>query len=356
MCLLNAYIQSAPTYECPKWSTRSREMRLRHALNVSSAWQRGLMDMHSALAQPLKRQNLVVTRRQALALGVTNDAIHRMTRLGGRWQRLLPGVYLTVTGTPTELQRETAALLYAGRGGTLTGQAALRRHGLTKQAPQVIDVLIPVERLRKSTGFVRINRTARLPEKVCYEGPVQFAFPARAVADAARDLTDLREVRALVAAAVQTRQCTVGQLREELMAGPMRGSALFRSALAEVIQGARSGPEAELVTLLRRARLPMPMLNARLYLGDRLLARPDAWWPAEAVAVEVDSKEWHLSPDSWEQTMRRHARMTALGILVLHVTPRQIKQEPQEVITTIRIALTRSRERDGTPVRTVAAA
>jgi len=32
------------------------------------------------------------------------------------------------------------------------------------------------------------------------------------------------------------------------------------------------------------------------------LAMPDAWWPAAGVAVEVDSREWHLSPADWERT------------------------------------------------------
>ncbi len=317
------------------------------------------MDSHPALARTLERQHLVVTRHQALAAGVSSDALHRLTRTGGRWQRLLPGVFLTVTGTPTEDQRETAALLYAGRGGTLTGPAALRRHGFRRQPPPLIDVLIPAVRKRQSAGFVRIMTTTRLPEYVCYEGPVQFVLAARAVGDAVRDLTDRRDARALVAAAVQTRQCTVGELREELTTGPTRGSALFRSALAEVIEGARSGPEAELVALLRRARLPRPLLNPRLYVGGQLLARPDVWWPEEGVAVEVDSKEWHLSPESWERTMRRHARMTALGILVLHVTPRQIREEPQEVIATIRAALAKSRvrgDRGDLQIRTVPAA
>jgi len=213
--------------------------------------------------------------------------------------------------------------------------------------------------VRRSTGFVRILPTTRLPPSVCYEGPIQFTFAVRAVGDAVRDLGEPREVRALVAAAVQTRHCTVEQLREELAAGPVRGSALFRAALAEVVQGARSGPEAELVELLRRAKLPTPVLNPGLYLGNRLLARPDAWWPEEGVAVEVDSRQWHLSPESWEPTMRRHARMTALGILVVHVTPRQIRSEPQEVIATIRTALAGRREIGGAgdlPVRTVLAA
>jgi hypothetical protein len=59
--------------------------------------------------------------------------------------------------------------------------------------------------------------------------------------------------------------------------------------------------------LLKRARLPDPLFNARLYLGDQLIAVPDAWWPQAGLVAEVDSREWHLSPDDWEHTMRRHA-------------------------------------------------
>jgi len=65
------------------------------------------------------------------------------------------------------------------------------------------------------------------------------------------------------------------------------------------------------------------------------------------VLAEVDSREWHLSPQSWEQTMRRHALVTALGILVLHFSPRQVREEPTAVIEAIRSAL---RSRSGQPV------
>jgi uncharacterized protein YbjT (DUF2867 family) len=88
-----------------------------------------------------------------------------------------PGVYLTVTGTPTQDQREMAALLYAGTGGTLTGPAALRRHGIRAVQAQLIDVLIPATRVRQSAGFVLIQQTSRLPELVCYTGRVQYASP-----------------------------------------------------------------------------------------------------------------------------------------------------------------------------------
>ena len=42
-----------------------------------------------------------------------NDrAMQYRLRPGGPWQALLPGIYLTVTGTTSSEQKEMAALLY----------------------------------------------------------------------------------------------------------------------------------------------------------------------------------------------------------------------------------------------------
>ena len=313
--------------------------------------------MNLDLSGLLKRQRGVITRHQALTCGLSNDMLSRRARSGGSWQRLLPGVYLTVTGTPTQEQLEVAALLYAGPGSTLTGLAALRRHGVRTPASSTVDVLVPVPRERKSAHYVVIRLTRRLPEQVCYLGPVQFVLPARAVADSARWLDDLASVRAIVASAVQNRLCTIDQLVAELRSGPVQGSASFRTVLAEVTSGVRSSREAEMKDLIKRGRLPLPLFNSRLYCGDELIAVADAWWPEAGVVAEVDSKEWHLSPDEWEKTMSRHARMTSLGILVLHFTPRQIRYEADQVLATIRQALA---SRDGAPqpvtsIRTVPA-
>jgi very-short-patch-repair endonuclease len=292
-----------------------------------------------ALAAVLGKQHEVVSWRQVLACGMTRDMLSRRSRPEGQWQRLLPGVYLTVTGTPTTDQRDMAALLYAGPGAVITGPAALRRFGLRAPRADAVDVLVPALRRRQSSGFVTVHRTTKLPPLACIRDGIQFALAARAVADAARGLTGLAEVRAVVAGAVQRRLCTLAQLIVELDSGPVRGSALLREALTEVGDGIRSAAEADLRDLIMRARLPMPMFNARLCSGGVLIAVTDAWWPDAGVAAEVDSREWHLSPQSWEETMRRHARMTALGILVLHFSPRQIRGEPNEVVAAIRSAL-----------------
>src|ERR1700730_13982264 len=80
------------------------------------------------LTHVLRAQRQVITRRQALLCGVPHSTLDRYLALGGPWQRLLPGVYLALTGTATQDQREMAALLYAGPRSLLTGSAARRPH------------------------------------------------------------------------------------------------------------------------------------------------------------------------------------------------------------------------------------
>jgi very-short-patch-repair endonuclease len=232
-----------------------------------------------------------------------------------------------------------AALLYAGRGSVVTGYSALRQIGLRVPSGDHVTVLVAKKKERQSTGFVKVIHTVRMPEQVCASGPIRFAMAARAVADAARGLKDLREVRAVVADSVQRGWCKVSELQRELSRGPVGGSALLRRVLGEVAEGIRSVAEGDLFDLIKEGRLPESKFNARLYVGEALLAVADAWWEEAAVAVEVDSREWHLSPEDWERTLSRHARMSAQGILVLHFTPKQIRTERAQVIATIRAAL-----------------
>jgi hypothetical protein len=310
-----------------------------------------------ALAALLDKQHEVAARGQLDACGVSQAVMRYRSRDGGPWQAILPGVYLTRTGDPSGQQREMAALLYAGPDGVLTGSAALRRFGLTAGAQpyrsrtaqaavaahgQTIDVLVPPRTRRGGAAFVRLHRTIRLPEQICVDGEIRFVLPPRAVADIVRGLS-LVEVRAVVAEAVQRNTCTIAQLAEELAAGPMRGSARFRQVLAGVGDGIRSVAEGDLRDLIVWARLPVPLYNPRLFVGREFLATPDCWWPDFGVAAEVDSRAWHLSPQDWEETLARHARMSAQGIVVLHFTPSQIKRDGKTLASNLRSALAAGR-------------
>ena len=192
-----------------------------------------------------------------------------------------------------------------------------------------------------------------MPQHVYRFGPIRYALAPRAVADTVRGLASLRDVQAVVADAVQRGRCEVPELIAELNAGPRGGSALFREALADVADGIQSAAEGDLLKLLRKSGLPMPLFNASVYAADTFIARPDAWWPEVGVAVEVDSREWHMSPEDHARTLERQRRMAQHGIIVLPFTPKQIRARPADVVTQIRDALGRARGRPPLSLRTV---
>src|ERR1017187_9162818 len=64
-----------------------------------------------------------------------------------------------------------------------------------------------------------------------------------------------------------------------------------------------------------------------------------------AVAVEVDSREWHLSPEDHAKTLARGRRIAIHQLNVLRFTPKQIRAEPARVVAEIRDALEGARGR-----------
>ena len=309
-----------------------------------------------ALDRILHKQLGVISRHQVPATGLTAGALRHRLRPGGPWQALLPGVYLTATGTPTTLQREMAALLYAGPAGVITGPAALRCHHIRAEPSDLVDVLVPAAIQRRDAAFVRLHRTIRMPEGAWLAGPLRYAWLPRAVADTVRDMTSLRGVRAVVADAVQRGRCAITDLAAELGEGPVIGSALFRQALTDVADGIRSTAEADLKDLIVKARLPIPLFNPWVYGADgTFIARPDAWWPELGVGIEVDSHEWHMSPEDHASTLARSRRMSKHQMIMLRFTPKQIRSEPAEVIKDIRDALQGAAGRPPLNLRTVPA-
>jgi hypothetical protein len=296
-------------------------------------------------------QHGVLSREQALAIGLTKSGLRHRIRPGGPWRKLLPGVYLTSNGTATAQQMDTAAWLYACPDAFITGPAALRFHEVRGPKVSNVDVLVPAGRRVVSRSFVVIQRTRHLPRTWMQDGDLVYAPPERAVADTLRGLTRLADARTVVASAVQLRRCTIDDLGRELR-DPCHGrDAMLRLVLAEVADGIRSAPEGEVRDLITTAGLPKPVYNPTLLWRGKFLARPDAWWPEAGVALEVDSMAFHLLPSDWRQTMARHSRMTAAGVRVLHVSPYQLRTQPEVVVQLIRDALTTGRPAAGIVTR-----
>jgi hypothetical protein len=114
------------------------------------------LDRDTPIRRTLERQLDVISRQQALTAGLTRHALGYRLRPGGPWRSLLPGVYMASTGTPTTIQQEMAAMLYAGSRSVITGPGALRCHHIRGTSSDLVDVLIPATRRRHDTGFVRL--------------------------------------------------------------------------------------------------------------------------------------------------------------------------------------------------------
>jgi len=282
--------------------------------------------------------------------------ISRLTQPGGRWQKIIPGVYATTTGTVDPDQRAMAALLHAGPRSVITGAAAVRRHRLRCPGLNEIDVLVPVAVRVQSTQFVRVIHTSRMPGEIYRTGQIRFAPLDRAVADAARGMTRLGEVRAVVAEVIQQGRCDLPSLARELREGPSAGSGLYRKALAEVAAGIRSAAEGNLKDLIEESGMEQPVYNATLYAADgTFLGIADAWWQRAAVCAEVDSREYHLSPEDYARTTARHNRMAEYGINVLHFLPSTLKRDPSGVLANLRGAIRRGNAQPALPITAIPA-
>lgn len=303
----------------------------------------------------LRAQHQVLTRDQAFACGLTSKAIEYRLRPGGSWRWLLPSVYVAVTGTVTQSQREVAAQLYAGPRGLITGPFAVRRHHLTCPGPDCIDVLVPWGVRRRSTGFVRIHRTRRMPRHHYRSGIVRFATQARAVADAAHFLKRFDDVRSVVSGALQHQACTLGELSAELAAGGLPHSALFRKALEEADDGIRSVAEAELRVLIQRSRLPEPVYNAQLFdASGRFIAMVDAWWQRAGVGAEVDSRAYHFTAKEQDATTERHNRLlAAYDIRLLHFAPARVRTRGADVLAELEQAIEHGLKRPPLPITAI---
>jgi hypothetical protein len=245
-----------------------------------------------------------------------------------------------VARTPERLtarQRLVAAQLEAGPLGVITGVHACLAHGLTSvPGNRRIQVLVPTNLRGRRIGWVDVQRTRRPDPAAVRDGLVTVASPARAVMDAARAAHTVDEARAVVIEAVQRRRCTIDQVTHELGAGPSKGSAFARRALADAEDGAWSVPEARLLRACARSRmLPPPVANPTLTMDGMALVSPDLWFDDVALAVMVHSRQHHERGSDWERTVEQDGQLTEHGVTTLAFTPRAISTDLQHVVAAI---------------------
>ncbi|MEW2566851.1 hypothetical protein [Streptomyces sp. NPDC047070] len=320
-------------------------------------------------------QQRLMTTAQLRARGVSTADINAHCRPGGSWQQLLPGVHLLRPGPATSEERLHAVLMYAARcpvaepavpaqpgaaephapqeyaDAMITGLAALALHRFTDAPPLLsldrVDVLVPRLRRLRSTGCVRIVRTPGMPEPVQLGG-IPVAPVPRALADAVADITDAGVVRRLLTEAVRGGHCEPAAVVRELTHARLLSRPHVVDAVDSLLAEGRAIAEDRLYRLVTEHGLPDPVWNVDLRLpGGPLLGGLDAYWPDHAVALELDTRAPRHDDDAmWSEYARKREHLERLGITVVHVTPKKLRDSMEQQATVVRTALMASGDRD----------
>ncbi|MEW2389825.1 hypothetical protein AB0933_15890 [Streptomyces venezuelae] len=339
---------------------------------------------HNAPLSPLPLTHLadvqlrVMSTAQLGEHGVSAADAGTHCRPGGPWQQLLPGVCLLHPGPPTSEERLHGALLYAGRlparearavpsqpragephavyaDAMITGLAALALHRFSSAPPLLsldrIDVLVPRTRRLRSVGFTRLVRSAALPTPQQITG-VPVAPVPRALADAVAQLADAGAVRRLLTEAVRGGHCEPAAVVRELTQARLLSRPHVVDAVDSLIAEGRAIAEDRLYRMVAEHGLPDPMWNVDLRLpGGPHLGGVDAYWPDQAVAVELDTRapRQGLKPEDeavWSEYVRKREHLERLGITVVHITPRKLRDSLEQQATVVRTALMASTDRE----------
>jgi hypothetical protein len=267
----------------------------------------------------LRAQEGVVSRRQLLALEITDSEIERKLRRR-EWATVHPGVYVEHTGPLTWLQRAWAAVLFyapaALAGPSALRAANLRGHGQADVAP--LRVCVEAARTVRSRPGILVERLADWESKTQSGlSPPRQRLEHALVSTAATKGREDAAV-ALLADAVQQGRTTPGRLVAALEKCPrLRHRRLLLEILRDVDAGAYSVLERHYLLRVERPHgLPTGHRQRRVRQGKSPDYR-DVDYVDLGTTVELDGRIGHEeAADRWDD-FDRDLLAVVVGELVL---------------------------------------
>ncbi|MFJ3905695.1 hypothetical protein [Streptomyces sp. NPDC090025] len=244
----------------------------------------------------------------------------------------------------TGFDRFQEAIRYARTEAMITGLAALSLYRFAAAPPpgmiERIDVLVARTRRLRSTHQIRVVRAVEPPHPVEIDALPVAPVP-RALADAVSALDDAGVVRRLLTEAVSGGHCEPGAVVRELNRARLLTRPHVVDAVDSLLAEGRSIAEDRLYAMVREFALPDPLWNVDLRLpGGPHLGGVDAFWPDQSVAVELDTRAPRQDDDAlWTEYTRKREHLERLGITVVHLTPRKLRESMDQQATVVRTAL-----------------
>jgi very-short-patch-repair endonuclease len=272
-----------------------------------------------------------VTHAQLRALGLDAKAIQRRRR-SGYLRPVMRGVYAVGHLALPPLAQELAAVLSCGPGACLSHHTALRLWGMLD-----LDAPIHVAVKGRNPGLragVLIHRLGTFDATSRHGIPI--TTPVQTLIHVAPSLSPLQLARAFDEGRIQR------LISPQAFAGIARcPGARHLRALATDDRGrgiSREGTEELMLALIRQAGLPAPDRNVRI--GRWSI---DMFWPAQRVAVELDSYGFHTTRSAFERDHEKDHVLRAHDIDLLRFTWHQVHGQPEQTLVRLATALARPR-------------
>jgi very-short-patch-repair endonuclease len=289
-------------------------------------------------------QHGVFSRAQVLALGATDSHLkHGVDK--GRYVRLQRAV-LAITATVPSFEQRVMAACLAREGTFASHRAAARLWRLAgiDEAPVELTTIAD----RRGGADVTVHRTQTLPAcDLTTIGSIPVTAPVRTLLDLAAVVDDARLEIALDDT-IRRGLTSMARLRWRLNQLGRKGRD-GTAAMKRVLDLRTNGPVAEsaletrVVRALRSAGVPAPRRQYRISHAGLTLARVDLAWPAQRVAMEVDSYRYHSGRHEWERDLARRNSLEAAGWKVIHVTAQQLRTGRTQLMAQLSALLDRQR-------------
>lgn len=278
----------------------------------------------------LRDHDGVITVSQALSLGLGNDAVERRER-SGHWRRCSRGVYFVDDRPFTDAARIRAAVWGYGPRATASGLAAAWWHGVTKFAPDTVEVTVPRNSHGRCHTGSRVRRRDLKMADVVERRALQVTGIELTVVEAAvRRGGGPKVMDSALQRHVDLRTLWNAHLRNK----GRHGSPAARQLLQAAEDGARSAAERLLIQLLKSAGITGWKANYPV-AGYKV----DVGFKACKVALEADGLAFHSDSGDFHNDRIRQNAITLSGWKVLRFTWLDLTEYPDRVIAEIKHAI-----------------
>ena len=281
------------------------------------------------------RQHGVFALRQACALGIGPRALQLRTD-AQRLFRVHHGVYALVPRRLLSPEgRWLAAVLACGDGAALSHRSAAHLHELRPTSRARIDVIVAGRMAHRHAG-IELHRSLHLSDADVHPvHGIPVTTIARTMLDLAAVLARRQLARALHQADLQG-VLDVNEIVEQCRRNPgAPGAGRLRAELGVGVEhdATASALEDRFLRVWRAFGGPEPECNAYVDPGDGgPLLRPDFVWRDRRVAVELDGRATHDTRHGFEDDRDRDQRLIAAGWVVIRVTYRQLRADPERIV------------------------